>query len=117
MPRPFHARRLRRAAATAAVLAGVFAGPLPTMAAPAASAPVAGDPLTGSGAVNRTELTAGQLAGGTAEETVPDSAFALPAQAAPPTHSFEGTLTLDGLCATRTPPRSGTGSRPSPSRR
>ncbi|WP_433920511.1 hypothetical protein OIE50_48250 [Streptomyces canus] len=117
MPRPFHARRLRRAAGTAAVLAGLFAVPLPTMAAPAATAPVPGDPLTGSGAVNRTELTAGQLAGGTAEDTVPDSAFALPAQATPPTHGFEGTLTLDGLCATRTPPRSGTGSRPSPSRR
>lgn len=97
MPRPFHARRLRRAAATAAVLAGLFAVPPPTMAAPAATAPVPGDPLTGNGAVNRTELTAGQLAGGAPEATVPDSAFALPAQAAPPTHSFEGTLTLDGL--------------------
>ncbi|MFE2448878.1 hypothetical protein ACFXDF_43825 [Streptomyces sp. NPDC059426] len=97
MPRPFHTRRLRRAAAVAAALAGLFAVPPPTIAALAATAPIPGDPLTGSGAVNRTELTAGQLAGGTAEDTVPDSAFALPAQAAPPTHSFEGTLTLDGL--------------------
>lgn len=100
MPRPSPTRRLRRAAAVAAVLAGLFTVPPPTMAAPAANAanaPVPGDPLTGSGAVNRTELTAGQLTGGSAEDTVSDSAFALPAQAVPPTHSFEGTLTLDGL--------------------
>ncbi|MFI1678446.1 hypothetical protein [Streptomyces sp. NPDC020607] len=104
MPKPFHPRRLHRAAALAAVLAGLLAVPLPT-AAPAATptatvpvpVPVPGDPLTGSGAVHRTELAAGQLTGGTARDTVTDSAFALPAHAAPPAHSFEGTLALKGL--------------------
>lgn len=106
MPRPFATRQLRRAAAVAAVaavaaaLAGLLAVPPPAMAAPAATGLVPGDPLTGSGAVNRTELTAGQLTGGSAEDAVPDSAFALPVQAAPPTHSFEGTLTLEGLSTT-----------------
>ncbi|WP_406141498.1 beta-lactamase family protein [Streptomyces anulatus] len=102
MSRPFPVRRLRRAAAVAAVLAGLFAVPPLTTAAPAATAsvPVPGDPLTGSGAVNRTQLTAAELTGGSAEDTVPDSAFALPPQAAPPAHSFEGTLALDGLSTT-----------------
>ena len=100
MPRPFYARGLSRAIVVTVALAAACTVSPPTIAAPAEAVPVPGDPLTGSGAVNRTELTAGQLTEGAATDTVPDSAFALPAQAAPPTHSFEGTLTLNGLSAT-----------------
>jgi len=67
-------------------------------AAPAAAAPtpVPGDPLTGSGAVNRTVLTAAELTSGSAQDTVTDAAFALPAGAAPAAHSFSGRLELTG---------------------
>ncbi|MDV7090363.1 serine hydrolase domain-containing protein [Rhodococcus opacus] len=100
MPRPFYARRLSRAIVVTVALAALCTVSPPTIAAPAEAVPVPGDQLTGSGAVNRTELTAGQLTEGAATDTVPGSAFALPAQAAPPTHSFEGTLTLNGLSTT-----------------
>jgi hypothetical protein len=77
----------------------VVAGALLVVATPAAAdpTPVPGDPLTGSGAVNRSVLTAAELTGGTSSGTVSDSAFALPSQAAPPLHEFEGSLTLHGL--------------------
>jgi hypothetical protein len=89
MPRPFRARRPSHAIAVTVVLAVLGAVSPPTIAASAEAVPVPGDPLTGSGAVNRAELTAGQLTEGAATDTVSDSAFALPAQAAPPTHSFQ----------------------------
>lgn len=57
---------------------------------------VPGDPLTGSGVVDRTQLTAADLTGGTAASTVPDGAFALPAAAARPRHTFSGRLELVG---------------------
>lgn len=78
------------------VLVGAFVG---ATAAPAGATapPVPGDPLTGSGAVSRTLLTAAQLTSGTSTATVSNGAFALPAAAAAPTHSFEGTLTLNGV--------------------
>lgn len=68
-------------------------------AAPAPSADrVPGDPLAGSGAVTRTVLTAAELASTTAPAgTVPNDAFALPAEAMMPKHTFEGTLTLNDV--------------------
>ncbi|MFJ8780936.1 hypothetical protein [Streptomyces sp. NPDC102476] len=73
--------------------------PFPPLAArPAyAATAVPGDRLTGSGAVNRSVLTAADLTSGAATGTVTDDAFALPAAAAAPTHTFEGTLTLNGV--------------------
>ncbi|GAA2907916.1 hypothetical protein JOD62_001289 [Microbacterium keratanolyticum] len=66
----------------------------------AAAVPVPGDPLTGSGAVSRTVLTSAQLASGAAPAApVSNDAFTLPANAAAPAHSFEGTLTLNGVAA------------------
>ncbi|MGX5696783.1 serine hydrolase [Agromyces soli] len=82
------------AALAAAALVGVAAPP-----AAASAAPVPGDPLTGSGAVARSQLTAAQLTSGTASGTVPNDAFALPADAAAPLASFEGTLTLNGVAS------------------
>ncbi|MGH3705751.1 MAG: hypothetical protein ACRDT9_14045, partial [Agromyces sp.] len=68
-------------------------------ASPASAATgVPGDPLTGTGAVTRTVLTAAQLASSSAPgATVTNDAFAMPAAAAPPAHTFEGTLTLNGV--------------------
>ncbi|WP_236669988.1 beta-lactamase family protein [Streptomyces antimycoticus] len=74
--------------------------PLSPLAARPASA-VPGDPLTGSGAVTRSVLTAADLTRGTATGTVTNDAFALPAAAAAPTHTFEGTLTLNGVATAR----------------
>lgn len=65
--------------------------------AAAAGTAVPGDPLTGDGAVVRAVLTARDLASATPTATVADSAFALPANAAPPSHEFQGALTLKGL--------------------
>lgn len=80
---------------TTALAAAMLVG-LGTQSAVAAGT-VPGDPLTGSGTVARTELTAAQLTSGTASATVPNSAFALSEDAAPPLASFEGTLTLNGV--------------------
>ena len=57
---------------------------------------VPGDPLTGGGRVNRSVLTYGELFVGTPSASpVDDTAgFAVPANAAAPSQSFEGTLTL-----------------------
>ncbi len=61
-----------------------------------AANPVPGDPLTGSGVTGRTLLTHADLTTGSSTGTVLDSAFAVPTQAAAPTHQFQGTLTLPG---------------------
>ena len=58
--------------------------------------PVPGDPLTGSGSVTRTLLTYNDLMTGSSTAPVDGSAFALPANAAAPTNTFEGTLALTG---------------------
>ena len=56
---------------------------------------VPGDPIPGGGNVSRELLTRDELFSGTAAAApVDDSAFALPADAAPPTQAFEGRLTL-----------------------
>src|ERR1035438_4398759 len=61
-----------------------------------ATTPVPGDPLSGNGNVNRSVLTYNDLFSNTAPAApVDDSAgFALPANVAPPSQAFEGTLTL-----------------------
>lgn len=57
--------------------------------------PVPGDPLQGSGKVARVLLTASDLfSDANPARPVNDSAFALPANAAPPAHIFEGRLDL-----------------------
>lgn len=68
-------------------------GPTPT---PPPGGTVPGDPLTGSGNVNRTLLTYSDLMSGSSTAPVDDSAFALPAEAAMPDHTFEGRLELSG---------------------
>ena len=62
--------------------------------------PVPGDPLTGTGQVTRTLLTYSDLTT-TQNPTAPvdNSAFAIPANAAMPTSTFEGTLTLNNVAA------------------
>ncbi|MGA2204123.1 MAG: hypothetical protein ABSG40_19410 [Terriglobales bacterium] len=66
--------------------------------APALSAatPVPGDPLRGNGNVNRSVLTYSQLFANTAPAAPVDDSggFAVPANAAAPAQTFEGTLTL-----------------------
>ncbi|MGH8900781.1 MAG: hypothetical protein ACRDYA_03650 [Egibacteraceae bacterium] len=83
--------RLLRAALSVLVCAFVLTAPA---SAYAAVVPVPGDPLPGSGAVTRSLLTAADLNSGTSNAPVDDGAFALPEAAAPPTHTFEGRLTL-----------------------
>ena len=60
--------------------------------------PVPGDPLTGTGQVTRTLLTYSDLTT-TQNPTAPvdNSAFAIPANAAMPASTFEGTLTLKNV--------------------
>jgi len=88
----------RTAGATlAALIASGFLIACPASPAGAVGTPVPGDPLTGTGTVTRVVLTAGQLTSSTPTGTVADSAFALPANAAPPNHEFQGTLTLNNL--------------------
>ena len=70
-------------------------------AAPASAAGVPSDHLAGSGAVSRSVLTAAELTSNAAPTaTVTNDAFALPASAATPRHTFEGTLTLNGVATT-----------------
>ncbi len=61
--------------------------------------PVPGDPLTGSGNVSRTVLTYANLSSSSYGSVPVDdmSGFGLPTNAAQPTQSFEGTLTLGSL--------------------
>ncbi len=67
-------------------------------AADPASRVVPGDPLTGSGVTARTALTAAELSSRTSPtSTIANDAFALPAGAARPKHTFEGRLTLKGV--------------------
>jgi len=65
----------------------------------AQESPVPGDPLTGNGNVTRTVLTYANLFSNAYGSTPVDdmSGFGLPANAAQPTQSFEGTLTLGNL--------------------
>ncbi len=69
------------------------------MSATAQVNPVPGDPLTGNGNVNRTVLTYANLFSGSYGSSPVDdmSGFGLPTNAAQPTQSFEGTLTLGNL--------------------
>jgi hypothetical protein len=58
---------------------------------------VPSDPLTGSGNVNRTLLTANEmLNGANTVAPIDESAFALPADAAPPSNTFSGQFQLLG---------------------
>ena len=61
-----------------------------------ATTPVPGDPLSGKGFVNRLVLTYSQLFSSDAPDAPVDDndGFALPANAAAPSHTFEGRLTL-----------------------
>lgn len=90
---------LRRSAGAAAVVAALMAVQVVQAGSAMATdvTPVPGDPLTGSGDVDRTALTAPELDGGTGVAPVPDSAFALPEQAAMPAHTLEGRLALPGV--------------------
>lgn len=58
---------------------------------------VPGDPLSGNGDVPRTLLTYKDLVQGSSAAPVDDSAFALPRNAAPSPHHFEGRLILKGV--------------------
>ncbi len=73
--------------------------PIPTpTATPGSASTVPGDPLTGSGNVNRTVMTYTDLVNGNEpSEPVDIGALGLPADAAPPTHTFEGRLTLSDV--------------------
>jgi hypothetical protein len=72
-------------------------GPTPTpTATPTGGSGVPGDPLTGSGDVSRSWLTYSDLMSGSSTAPVDDGAFALPAAAAHPLHTFEGRLELHG---------------------
>lgn len=80
------------------VLVGMVGGGWVSVARATGPNPVPGDPLTGNGNVTRTLLTYAQLT--TAQSPaapVDDSAFALPAAAAMPQFTFEGTLTLQNV--------------------
>lgn len=88
-------RSARRVVSIVAVLGWIL------VLAPAAVAqptPVRGDPLRGNGDVARTLLTYQQLTTSQSPSSpVAESAFAVPANAAPPRFQFEGTLTLDDV--------------------
>lgn len=91
-------RLIKAAAALALVLAtaGLSQGLAPPQARAGTVNPVPGDPLTGNGDVTRTLVTYSDLTT-TESPTAPvnESAFALPANAAMPTATFEGNLTLN----------------------
>jgi CubicO group peptidase (beta-lactamase class C family) len=94
-------RRFSLLLATLIVFAGLQVIPeahgATTVGVPGAT-PVPGDPLTGSGQVNRTLLTYSDLTTTqTPSAPVDNSAFAIPANAAMPTTTFEGTLTLNNV--------------------
>ncbi|HUM27301.1 MAG TPA: serine hydrolase [Anaerolineales bacterium] len=59
-----------------------------------AATPTPFDPLTGSGNSTRTVLTFDELMSGESSSPVDDAAFAIPADAAPPTFTFQGKLEL-----------------------
>lgn len=92
-----HRRSPGRAAAALAITAliGTAVSAIGATPALASTTTVPGDPLTGSGAVVRTLLPYSQLTTTTSPAApVDDAAFALPAAAAMPQFTFEGTLTL-----------------------
>jgi hypothetical protein len=71
-----------------------------TSAVATAANPVPGDPLTGSGVVSRTANTyASLMASSQPTGLVNESNFGLPANAAAPTDTFEGSLTLTPTAA------------------
>ena len=94
-------RRISLLLAALVVFAGLQAIPsalaATSVGVPGAN-PVPGDPLTGTGQVTRTLLTYSDLTT-TQSPTAPvdNSAFAIPANAAMPTSTFEGTLTLNNV--------------------
>ncbi len=61
-----------------------------------------GDPLTGSGVISRTINTYATLMGTTQPSAIVSdtNGFGIPATAAPPTNTFEGTLTLSSVTTT-----------------
>lgn len=69
--------------------------PIGPTATPIPGQTVPGDPLTGSGVVSRNLLTYADLTSGSSTAPVDDGAFALPAAAAMPLHTFEGLLVLN----------------------
>lgn len=73
-------------------------GPSPTpQPTPNPGSGVPGDPLTGNGSVSRSLLTANQMLNGASTGSpVNETAFALPANAAPPSNTFSGRLELSG---------------------
>lgn len=82
------------ATATATATPDPNATPTPT---PEPGSTVPGDPLTGSGNVSRSTLTYSTLMNGPgASSPVNNDAMALPANAAPADHTFEGRLELQG---------------------
>ncbi len=70
-------------------------------ASPAATTPAPGDPLSGKGNVHRSVLTYNQLFSDAAVAAPVDDSdgFALPANAAAPSQTFEGTLTLSNAAS------------------
>ncbi len=91
------AARRRLVAVLGTVLAATFA--LGCSAAHAANT-VPGDPLTGTGVVSRTVNTYASLMASTQPTALSnESNFGLPATAAAPTDTFEGTLTLTPVAA------------------
>jgi hypothetical protein len=104
--RPRRRPRLRVSGSLAGLVLAVGILPLPlTAAQPGHAAGAAAervrsvprDPLRGSGKVKRRYVTYAQLMNPSYSPGSPvdDGAFAVPRGAAPPTHRFEGTLTLD----------------------
>lgn len=98
MHRSMRPRTGRRRALGLLCTAALIGTVVTVAVAPAASASVTtvpGDPLTGTGAVTRTLLPYSQLTTTTSPSApVDDSAYAVPAGAAMPQFTFEGTLTL-----------------------
>jgi hypothetical protein len=82
---------------TTTLIAGIVTAAASSQAA--GTVPVPGDPLTGSGVVSRTVLTYADLTTGSSSGPVDDGAFAIPAAAAAPTHTFQGTVALNGVAS------------------
>jgi len=87
-------RFLASGLAAIALITGVVAS---AVSHAAGTIPVPGDPLTGTGVVPRTSLTYADLTTGSSTAPVDDGAFAIPTTAAAPTHTFQGTVTLNAV--------------------
>ncbi|KZE91549.1 hypothetical protein [Microbacterium sp. TNHR37B] len=94
-----HTRRRLRVAGFATLIVGTLAAGVLTAPAAFAATPVPGDPLTGSGGVSRSVVTRAQLQSTTNPGGVVDSTagFGVPAGAAAPSHSFQGTLRINNV--------------------